>query len=69
MPIKPTVRIIPGDGPWPDFQGENLAYWLTRPPGERVQAARDLLRELFERLRRPWPARIARTARPFAPGA
>jgi hypothetical protein len=65
MPINPVIRIIPADGPWPDLAAENLAYWLTRPPRERVQAARDLRRSSYRRLHRRDLPRMVRVLRPF----
>ena len=40
MPInKRTVRVI-GPDHWPDSRAEDRAYWLSRPPAERVAQGR-----------------------------
>lgn len=64
MRIKRIMTPISGAA-WPDPAGDRLAYWLARPPRERVEAAREFCRASFLRLHRPWPARIAKICRPF----
>lgn len=49
--IKKVVHVIPR-GQWPDSATENMRYWLSRPPAERVEAGRRLRRATFRRLNR-----------------
>ena len=44
--MKRVVRVIPA-GHWPDSRAEQRAYWLSRPPSERVQAGRELQRKMY----------------------
>ena len=49
QPVKRIVQVIP-TGHWPDSAEENLRYWLSRPPAERVEAGRRLRRDTYRRL-------------------
>ena len=47
--LKKVVRVIP-KGQFPDSRQDNRRYWLSRPPEERIAAARELRRETYLRL-------------------
>lgn len=65
-PKRLAVTVIPG-GKWPDSAAENLAYWLTRPPAERIAAAKRLRRRYWRVFHRQELPPMSRSARAFRP--
>ena len=64
---KLAVTIIP-KGTWPDSSAENRAYWLSRPPEERIEGAKRLRRKfwrLFHRQDLPPLSKAARVIGPY----
>lgn len=65
---KKRVKVI-ARGEYPDSRVASRDYWLSRPPAERILAARALRRKLHLLLRRQEPPRLAKTIRRFGPRA
>lgn len=63
-PKKMAVTVIPADR-WPDSASENLAYWLTRPPGERIEAGKRLRRKFWRLFHRQELPRMSKSVRLF----
>lgn len=61
-----TVKVIPA-GHWPDSAAESLAYWLARPPAERIASAKRLRRKYWRLFHRQELPALSRVARPFSP--
>ncbi len=69
QPKKLAVRVIP-KGQWPDSSAENRDYWLSRPPAERIQAAKNLRSKRWRLLHRrelPPLVKIFRIYEPLKP--
>lgn len=64
--IKRIARAIDPDH-WPDSAAEDLAYWLSRPPEERVAFGRRLVRDAYRRVRGCSPPPMNRVGRVFRP--
>ena len=45
MPRRLSVRVL-GQDAWPDARAEQRSYWMSRPPADRVDAGRELLRRV-----------------------
>lgn len=53
--LRKVVRVL-RRGEYVDSGMEQLRYWVTRPPAERVAAGRDLVRTSYRRVHgRPLP--------------
>lgn len=66
--MKKSVKVIPA-GQWPDSRAEQRAYWLSRPPSERVQAGREFQRKMYWYMNgREFPTQMEKVVRPFRHG-
>jgi hypothetical protein len=64
--LKKVVTVIPS-GHWQDSAKENLRYWITRPPSERVAAGRELRLSTYRRLHGRSLPRIKNVVRVIKP--
>lgn len=64
--MKRTAKVIPA-GRWPDSATENLLYWITRPPQERIAAGRELIVGIYRRVHPGRFPRMSKVGRPFQP--
>ncbi|MDP3542939.1 MAG: hypothetical protein Q8T11_10795 [Elusimicrobiota bacterium] len=63
--MKRVVKVIPA-GTWPDSRADQRAYWLSRPPSERVQAGRELQRKMHWWMTgREFPRKMDKVVRVF----
>lgn len=64
--LKRVAKVIPA-GQGPDSATEDLLYWITRSPEERIEAGRELVRSTYRYLHgRPLP-RMSKVGRIFQP--
>lgn len=67
--MERVVKVIPA-GTWPDSRAEQRAYWLSRPPAERVEAGRQLRRSTYRYMTgRDLPTVMERVVRVFRYGS
>ena len=64
--IKRVGRVV-DPSRWPDAGAEDLSYWLSRPPHERVQFGRALVVSAYRRVHGGRFPGMSRTARIFQP--
>lgn len=65
-PVKRIGRVIEEDR-WPDAAIEDMRYWLSRPPEDRVAFGRDLLLSAWRRTHGSPPPPMSRAGRIFKP--
>lgn len=64
--LKRVARVIDPQH-WPDSAAEDLLYWISRSPEERVEAGRELARSTYRYLNgKPLP-RMNMVGRVFEP--
>lgn len=66
--VKRVARVI-DPLQWPDSAAEDLLYWITRPPHERVQFGRELVETSYRRVHEGRFPRMNKTGRMFEPEA
>lgn len=66
--IKRTGKVL-DPSRWPDSGAEDLLYWITRPPEERVEFGRRLVVSSYRRVHGGRFPRMSRTGRIFEPEA
>ncbi|MBI4422249.1 MAG: hypothetical protein HY554_00890 [Elusimicrobia bacterium] len=64
--IKRVARVLDPQR-WPDSAAEDLLYWITRPPQERVQFGRELIETAYRRVHGGRFPRMTKVGRVFHP--